>query len=198
LLADKLEVGSKGKEIVIKSAFYSKHHIRQGIINMMLAPKGSGIQTRPTRSHVSNIRSKCGLATLPTAQKPTIEQPSTTRRAALLSGIAALSMGSATVLLPRSSSAATAAPETPTQPAISIVSKEEGTGIAAAQIGDLVLVHYVGKLKDGTVFDSTRGGLVRPTAHEKSAWRLNLAKALLTAKFKIFKRISPPVVSLSI
>jgi len=33
-------------------------------------------------------------------------------------------------------------------------------GSAAAALGDLVLLHYVGTLEDGTTFDSTRGGLV--------------------------------------
>ena len=36
-----------------------------------------------------------------------------------------------------------------------------GSGTHSAQRGDLVMLHYVGTLPDGTVFDSTRGGLVR-------------------------------------
>ena len=35
-----------------------------------------------------------------------------------------------------------------------------GSGTRGAQRGDLVMLHYVATLSDGTVFDSTRGGLV--------------------------------------
>lgn len=118
----------------------------------MLAAMGSGLQARAVRSHVSNIRSKCVVTTLQTPQKPSAEHTSTTRRSTLLAGLGlTLSVGSA-ALLPKPASAAA-------EPAVSILNKEEGTGTAAAQLGDLVLVHYVGRMKNGTVFDSTRGGL---------------------------------------
>jgi FKBP-type peptidyl-prolyl cis-trans isomerase len=127
----------------------------------MVAAIGSGMQTTRVRS-LTNMRSKTCVATLQTPQKPTTEPAAIPRRSALLAGIAALSLGSS-AMLPSSTIAATETPTSPPQqqePAISILSREEGTGTAAAQLGDLVLVHYVGRLQDGTVFDSTRGGLV--------------------------------------
>ncbi|MEW5305472.1 MAG: hypothetical protein WDW38_010119 [Sanguina aurantia] len=42
---------------------------------------------------------------------------------------------------------------------IVVVSDVPGVGKHPAQRGDLLLLHYVGTLDDGTVFDSTRGGL---------------------------------------
>jgi hypothetical protein len=116
----------------------------------MIAATGSGLQART----VDHMRSKKCVATLQTPQKPTTVHIPATRRSALLAGIAALTVGSSAVL-PRSTIAA----ESPTAAAITILSKEEGTGTAAAQIGDLVLVHYVGRLDNKVVFDSTRGGL---------------------------------------
>jgi hypothetical protein len=123
----------------------------------MLAATGSGLQPKAVH-RMSNIRSKCVVATHQTSQKPLPEHACTTRRSALFTGLGlTVSIGSA-ALLPGQTSAATKPPTS--QDAISILSKQEGTGTAAAQIGDLVLVHYVGRLKDGTVFDSTRGGRV--------------------------------------
>ena len=43
---------------------------------------------------------------------------------------------------------------------ISIVERTEGSGEGRAELGDIVLINYVGTLSDGSVFDSTRGGLV--------------------------------------
>jgi len=119
---------------------------------------GSGLQAKAVRSHVSSIRSKSVVqATHQIPQKPSPEHTSTTRRSALFTGLGlTVSIGSAALLSGPTSAATT---EPPTEDGISIISKEEGTGIAAAKLGDLVLVHYVGRLKDGTVFDSTRGGL---------------------------------------
>lgn len=54
-----------------------------------------------------------------------------------------------------------AGPSRAAEGAISIVSDEQGVGQHEASAGDLVLVHYTGRLaKSGDVFDSTRGGLV--------------------------------------
>lgn len=86
----------------------------------------------------------------------TLPSPSKSSRRALISGFIA---GGALALFPEPQFAV--AESLPTTDAVSVLSQEEGTGTVAAQQGDLVLVHYVGRLSDGTVFDSTRGGLVR-------------------------------------
>ena len=61
---------------------------------------------------------------------------------------------------PAAAEADAAAP--PALAGIQIVSDEPGSGTAAARAGDLLLLHIVGVTEaDGSVFDSTRGGLVR-------------------------------------
>ncbi len=65
--------------------------------------------------------------------------------------------------LPCSTSQSAGAHAERVKPASADVQLQEiraGTGTHPAQRGDLVLLHYVGTLPDGTVFDSTRGGLV--------------------------------------
>lgn len=42
---------------------------------------------------------------------------------------------------------------------IKIISDSSGVGSHAAREGDLLLIHYIGILESGQVFDSTRGGL---------------------------------------
>lgn len=81
------------------------------------------------------------------------------RRRALLSSIA---LPAFTALLNCSPALAAedAAPATAAD-AITIIQDTPGFGKAAAQPGDILLVHWVGSLSDGQVFDSTRGGLVR-------------------------------------
>ena len=124
----------------------------------MIAFAGSQLQLTGVRSHVRS-KSKIVATLHQTSQKPTAEHASTTRRAALLSGIAALSMGSAMVLPKPTIALEESPPSPPPASSFSVLSTEEGDGTATAQISDLVLVHYVGRLKDGTIFDSTRGGL---------------------------------------
>ena len=95
--------------------------------------------TKSTRSHTTGV---C-QATL---------QQQMSRRDALLAttSMAAFTVSSA-IIHPSIASA---------MDSISIGSRAHGTGPAAAQPGDLLMIHYVGTLaENGTIFDSTRGGL---------------------------------------
>lgn len=78
-------------------------------------------------------------------QAAPLESRTLGRRHALLAAAAA-----AVLAIPRAAQAAD-----------TVVDLSPGVGTAAAQAGDLVLLHYVGTLQDGgAVFDSTRGGLL--------------------------------------
>ena len=77
------------------------------------------------------------------------------RRSAILSGAAFLTIEH-TLL----SSAETAFASEETDEAITILKDVPGIGAASAQSGDILMFHYVGMIEpEGTVFDSTQGGL---------------------------------------
>lgn len=63
----------------------------------------------------------------------------------------------ALLLLLASLGAACGSDETQVTEGLTYVETESGDG-AEAQVGDAVLVHYTGKLEDGTEFDSSVGG----------------------------------------
>ncbi len=119
------------------------------------------ISFRALTSCAGSSRSKCDqrIECKATTHR-TLSNPPRASRRALLIGFTA---GGALALFPEAQFAV--AESRASTDSVSVLSQEEGTGTVAAQQGDLVLVHYIGRLSDGTVFDSTRGGLVRQTNH---------------------------------
>lgn len=115
--------------------------------------------TKTTYNRSTSDHKKPG-ATI-TASNAPVQIPHPTRRQALSNLMLLPTVLAATnvVLSVPVASAEETASETTTTTSISIESDEPGFGKAKSQSGDLLLVHWVGTLQNGTTFDSTRGGL---------------------------------------